>query len=724
MSGSTSIPEKEGGYKPSITDLISLEIPLQSQASPNGSRIAYTVRTTDWSKNQYESLCFIYDSRDNHCSQLTRSGEVIDFHWVDEDSLAVLKGLPSETENKPQIWLFENLQGEPLKITDHKTGVQSFKPFSEGILFLADNPERSERKVRRERFGTLTRFEQEESASALYYTSIQKTKEYSDKTRRCSEEEAKSLVRPVVELSKILKEPLKIVSFHTSPMNDAIYLNCRIRDDLVYQDETSCYRLKLDPERALQEHITREEAKSKDKEDETIETDSHQDVSYLGELTKIMLPKGASIAGVSPNGTKLLILHRERDNMFYTQVDLWVLDLQQAESFLTDESLRTCMKKVSQNLDRDLYAVQWVNRGIFVSYADRSKQNIARINELGEVRPLSFQGVYPYSPSFHISKNGFVTFIGANREMFPEVFVSKESLSTSRCNLKQLTSLGQKSKEWDIGRVETIKWKSRDGTEIEGVLRKPLNFDPKKQYPLVFMVHGGPRANSTESLIESGDIRSYPSIQFVHKDILVLKPNYRGSSGYGQAFTELNKDNLGVGDLWDLESAIDYLISQGFIDATKVGCMGWSQGGYISAFATTHSHRFRAVSVGAGISDWYTYHIANDIPQFTTHYLSGTPFKNRDLYLKTSPMTKISEAKTPTLIQHGAKDQRVPLANATELYRGLKDMGVPVELFIYPEFAHPITKPRENRAVMQQNLTWFSHYLLGEELDFQLSAHR
>lgn len=110
--------------------------------------------------------------------------------------------------------------------------------------------------------------------------------------------------------------------------------------------------------------------------------------------------------------------------------------------------------------------------------------------------------------------------------------------------------------------------------------------------------------------------------------------------------------------------------------------------------------------------------VGNDIPHFTTHYLSGTPFKNRELYIKTAPMSKIQQAKTPTLIQHGAKDQRVPLISATELYRGLKDMNVPVELFVYPEMAHPITKPRENRTVMQQNLAWFSHYLLGKKLDF------
>jgi dipeptidyl aminopeptidase/acylaminoacyl peptidase len=251
------------------------------------------------------------------------------------------------------------------------------------------------------------------------------------------------------------------------------------------------------------------------------------------------------------------------------------------------------------------------------------------------------------------------------------------------------------------------------------VLRKPADFDPTQKYPLVFVVHGGPMWFSGEYLLAGEDRAYYPAVQFVNKGVLVLKPNYRGSIGRGQAFTELNVNNLGVGDLWDLESAIDYLAGLGWVDTDRVGCMGWSQGGYISAFAGLHSDKFKAVSVGAGIADWYTYHISNDIPDFTVDYLSGSPFRERDLYAKTAPISNLANAKTPMLIQHGTEDRRVPLSNATELYRGLKEMGVPVELFVFPGMGHPITKPRENHAVMHQNLAWFSHYLLGEELELE-----
>ena len=267
-----------------------------------------------------------------------------------------------------------------------------------------------------------------------------------------------------------------------------------------------------------------------------------------------------------------------------------------------------------------------------------------------------------------------------------------------------MTDFGRQSKDCDLGTVETITWKSRDGTEIEGVLRKPSNFDPAKKYPLVFVIHGGPTWFSADYLLSGEDVRYYPALQFIHKEVLVLKPNYRGSVGRGQAFEELNVNNLGVGDLWDVESAVDHLVELGWVNPQKVGCMGWSQGGYISAFVGLHSEKFKAVSVGAGISDWYTYHISNDIPDFTRDYLSASPFRDRALYEKTAPISNLSNAKTPMLIQHGSDDQRVPLSNATELYRGLKEMGGPVELFVFPGMAHPITKPRENHAVMYQNL--------------------
>ena len=206
----------------------------------------------------------------------------------------------------------------------------------------------------------------------------------------------------------------------------------------------------------------------------------------------------------------------------------------------------------------------------------------------------------------------------------------------------------------------------------------------------------------------------------------MLEPNYRGSAGYGEKFRSLNVRNLGIGDAWDVISGIDYLVAQGLVDNDNVGAMGWSQGGYISAFLTTHdSRRFRAVSVGAGISNWMTYYVNTDIHPFTRMYLGATPWDDPKIYADTSPMTYIKQAKAPTLIQHGATDQRVPLPNAFELYQGLQDVGVPVKLVVYKGFegiGHVPSKPKSSRALMEHNLEWFSKYIWGEEPTSRTSA--
>ena len=196
----------------------------------------------------------------------------------------------------------------------------------------------------------------------------------------------------------------------------------------------------------------------------------------------------------------------------------------------------------------------------------------------------------------------------------------------------------------------------------------------------------------------------------------MLRPNYRGSAGYGAKFRALNVRNLGVGDYADVISGVDYLIAQGYVDKDRVGSMGWSEGGYISAFITTSSDRFKAVSVGAGISDWMTYYVNTDITPFTVQYLRATPWDDPEIYKVTSPISYISKAKTPTLIQQGSADKRVPVPNSFELRQALEDHGVPVKMVLYDGFGHPINKPKQQRAVMEENENWFGHYIWGDPL--------
>ena len=310
--------------------------------------------------------------------------------------------------------------------------------------------------------------------------------------------------------------------------------------------------------------------------------------------------------------------------------------------------------------------------------------------------------------SFAVTPGGTHTaFVGSGPREFPEVFAAPITLTLTAT---RLSDLGAQVAAWPAHTRDVVRWKSQDGAEIEGVLHKPAGFQAGRRYPLLVVIHGGPTGVSRP--VPFGSASFYPIDGWLARGALVLEPNYRGSAGYGEAFRSLNVRNLGIGDAWDVLSGIDHLVAQGLVDKDRVGAMGWSQGGYISAFlATRHADRFKALSVGAGISNWVTYYVNTDIHPFTRQYLKATPWDDPKIYADTSPMTYIKQARAPTLIQHGDKDPRVPIPNAFELYQGLQDQNVPVELMIFRGFGHGIDKPKANRAAMQQNWDWFERYL-------------
>jgi dipeptidyl aminopeptidase/acylaminoacyl peptidase len=369
-------------------------------------------------------------------------------------------------------------------------------------------------------------------------------------------------------------------------------------------------------------------------------------------------------------------------------------------------------RKISDDVDEQPILVDWTSRGIFFT-ARKKTAMVPYVADPsgGGVRELAIEPNWMLT-QVSLSKDlRAAAFIGARANENYEVHVTPVSSWAP----KALTQLKQQWAGFKPARREVVSWKSKDGATIEGVLYKPADFDAKRKYPLLVVIHGGPTGIDVPYVMPDN---YYPAEQFVAKGGLVLRPNYRGSAGYGAKFRALNVGNLGVGDAWDVLSGIDHLVAQGFVDGSRVGSMGWSQGGYISAFlATAHADRFKALSVGAGISNWVTYYVNTDIHPFTRQYLKATPWDDMEIYRKTSPMTYIKQAKAPVLIQHGDNDKRVPPPNAFELYQGLKDVGVPARLVLYKGFGHGINKPKEAMHVMDENLSWFSRYVFGEAVN-------
>jgi dipeptidyl aminopeptidase/acylaminoacyl peptidase len=360
--------------------------------------------------------------------------------------------------------------------------------------------------------------------------------------------------------------------------------------------------------------------------------------------------------------------------------------------------------------DEDPNLVAWKPSGIFMSASERTYSYLYRLDPetraIAKVAPANTPQTV--NSSFSFSKDGqTIAFLRSTATSMAEVHVGA----------KTITDLTAQTSAWTTSTLEVVSWKSQDGATIEGVLHKPIDFNPSRKYPLLIVIHGGPTGVSRAVPFTS---TIYPIDVWVPRGVLVLEPNYRGSAGYGETFRSLNVRNLGVGDAWDVLSGVDALIAKGMVDPARVGTMGWSQGGYISAFLATHdAARFKAISVGAGISNWMTYYVNTDIHPFTRQYLKATPWEDPEIYAKTSPMTyikQVREAKTPTLIQHGATDQRVPLPNAYELYQGLQDYQVPTRLIVYQGFGgigHGPSKPKSHRATMEHNLEWFDQHMFA-----------
>jgi dipeptidyl aminopeptidase/acylaminoacyl peptidase len=364
---------------------------------------------------------------------------------------------------------------------------------------------------------------------------------------------------------------------------------------------------------------------------------------------------------------------------------------------------------VSEAFDENPNLIGWGPDGIYFGGFQRTAMHVFRLHPAtGAVTKLTAPADGIFAGASFTRDYTRMAFTCAAPNRMAEVCQSPVNGFSAR----PVTDMGGQLKDFRLARREVVEWKSKDGTLIEGVLIKPANFDPAAKYPLLVVIHGGPTGIDLPSLAPD---RIYPIERFAAKGAVILRPNYRGSAGYGEKFRSLNVRNLGLGDHDDVVSGVDFLIGKGYIDPERVGAMGWSQGGYISAFLATYSNRFKAASVGAGISNWMTYYVNTDIHPFTRQYLKATPWEDPEIYRKTSPITYINQARTPTLIQHGELDRRVPIPNAYELYQGLQDRNVPAKLIVYKGFGHGINKPKQARAVLEHNYDWFSQWIWGEK---------
>lgn len=624
-----------------------------AQISPDGRYVAYTVQQANWDENDFTQQIWIAVAATGEHYQLTAGKKSSTGPQWSPDSHRI--AFTSDRDGKRQIYVISPAGGEASQLTAEENGMgaMAWTPDGTAIVFTSSGPESKAKKDRKEKYGEYDIIGGDYSMNHLW--------------RVAAPEEIPPDVKKLPKPEALTKgEQFSVGSFAISPDGKRIAFSASRDPDLGSQDTEQIYVLDL-----ADLHVRK-----------LLESGGPNTRPRWS-------PDSRQIAYVTSNG---------EPNFFYANRYIAVIPAEGGKPRL-----------LTEQFDEDASLIDWGPDGIYFAAFQKTNAHLFRIDiASGAVHRVSGPDQFHASDASFTRDHKMLAGVGAAPNHFAEVYVS----AVSDFKPRVLTGVSAQWKGFKLATREAIQWKSSDGAAIEGILIKPANYDPSRKYPLLVVIHGGP--TGTDNTLMSAD-RYYPVERFAAKGALILKPNYRGSAGYGAAFRALNVRNLGLGDYQDVISGVDYLIGKGMVDKDRVASMGWSEGGYISAFITTYSDRFKAVSVGAGISDWMTYYVNTDIHPFTRQYLKATPWEDEEIYRKTSPITYVNRAKTPTLIQQGDQDKRVPPPNSYELYQALKDRGVPVKLIFYKGFGHPINKPKQQRAVMEENYEWFSKYIWDEE---------
>jgi dipeptidyl aminopeptidase/acylaminoacyl peptidase len=279
---------------------------------------------------------------------------------------------------------------------------------------------------------------------------------------------------------------------------------------------------------------------------------------------------------------------------------------------------------------------------------------------------------------------------------------------------------GDLTKQFKIARQERVSWKAPDGQSIEGLLFYPVDYAAGRRYPLIVQTHGGPASSDKFGW---GGRMSYAEV-LAGGNCFVFRPNYRGSTGYGNPFLRDMVGNYFRHAHLDVLSGVDWLIAQGLADPDHLVKMGWSAGGHMTNKIITFTNRFKAASSGAGAADWVSMYAQSDVRSYRTPWFGGTPWQAGapiENYWENSPLKYVSNVKTPTIFFVGQDDPRVPLPQSVEMFRALKSLGVPTHLYVAPREGHGWQELRHQLSKFNAEMTWFSHYALDREFTPELA---
>ena len=357
--------------------------------------------------------------------------------------------------------------------------------------------------------------------------------------------------------------------------------------------------------------------------------------------------------------------------------------------------------------DRNASLLAWNREGnaVFVSESSKTNRQVLALPVGGEIPDIVLppEGIYS-SVSFSADGNA-MAFSFEDLDSPQEVYAAP----VGGFQRQQVSSINDHLELPELGKTELITWSSPDGTPVEGLLTYPVAYEPGQSVPLILNIHGGPAGVYSQHYTGRPGIYMYQ--YFAQQGYATLRPNPRGSTGYGKEFRNANVMDWGYGDYEDVMSGVDKVIEMGIGHPDSLAVMGWSYGGYLTSFLVTRTSRFKAASMGAGLPNLISMVTTTDIGDYLAAHMGGEFWDDYETYEKHSAIYRIKNVTTPTQVIHGAEDLRVPFTQGQEFYRALQRLGVDTEMVVYPRTPHGPREPKFTMDVSERILTWFDHHL-------------
>lgn len=636
-----------------VDDAIDLDRVSDPQLSPDGSRVLFSRSELDWEKNRRTSSLWVANADGTGARRFTGGDGDGGATWSPDGRWVVFTRSVGEKGRTRQLFLLPLDGGEARQLTRHVTPVGRYEwtADSRRIIFLAQDSTSKEERTAREQ-GADEVFvdegpngQERGSWSNLWWVDVARGAELAEPS----------------DAHAITTREHRIGAFAVSPDGRSVAFTFRSENNRNDQFRSEIAVVNIAD-------------------------------GQVRQLTENGAPE--SSLGWSPDSRTLTFMAPDLERWELAQGNLYALDLASGK-----------IRQLGEGFQGGIRGYDWAPNGkvIHLVATERTTSNLYELDvKSGKVRQLTKLEGLLGSASFS-RDHSHLAFTFASPTEPGDIFTA----TLKDLRPVRVTDANPWIRERALATPELVRWKSRDGLEIEGILYLPAA-GRTRAGAMVLEIHGGPAGAFTRGFNSGAQV-------LAAHGYAVLQPNVRGSTGYGDALLRGNMRDIGGGDFQDLMTGVDAMITRGVAHTDSLVVKGWSYGGILGGWTITQTNRFKAASLGAMVSDWRSEFGPGFNHDVTLWYLGGDPWSNKEFWIERSNFTHLDKAKTPTILFHGDDDRTDTIGQTFNFHAGLKHFGVPVRFLRFPREGHGISEPRHARSRLVEELRWFQLYLRGQE---------